>query len=499
MESTAKTAADLPHCDGTQDDVRQSAVGRLRFALVPRAVRAGLGTKTIVRGAVFAALLHLCATVAADPTVEPSYSSPVQRVARILEQIKARYVRPIDDQKLIAGALSGVLKGLDPHSAYLDEEAFRELQRDAHGEYGGLGIESRMESGFMEVTSVLESTPAFRAGLRPGDRITKIEDMSVAGMSLEQVIAKVRGEPGTRVSLAVLRDGQPEPKVITLMRETIQGRSVEASVIEPGYAYIRLTQFQAHTGEMMAKGVRRLLEQRDGRIAGIVLDLRDNPGGMLSSAVGVAAAFLPPDALIVVTEGTGSDSNMRLYARTADYLGDDDVDYLEELPGKVKTLPVVVLVNGESASAAEIVAGALQDNKRATIVGTKTFGKGSIQTVIPFGDGTGMELTTAYYYTPSGRRIQGQGVIPDVVVEPQPVARREGATALQSVAVERQVPEARTLAAGAVCASGNESDAAAPRAVGNAANPTQIGFSGGDCQLERALRLLRNQTSISQR
>jgi carboxyl-terminal processing protease len=332
-----------------------------------------------------------------------------------------------------------------------------------------------MEPDFMEVTSVLESTPAYRAGLRPGDRITKIGDTSVAGMSLEQVVAKVRGEPGTRVSLAVLREGQGEPKVITLMRETIQGRSVESSVIEPGYAYIRLTQFQAHTGEMMAKDVRRLLDQREGRIAGVVLDLRGNPGGMLSSAIGVAAAFLSPEAPVVITEGAGSDSNMRLYARRPDYLGDDDADYLEGLPAAVKTLPIVVLVNGESASAAEIVAGALQDNKRAIIVGTKTYGKGSIQTVIPFGDGTGMELTTAYYYTPGGRRIQGQ---------------------LQTVAVERQTPDARTAP---ICSSGNESEAAAPRAVGNTANPPQIGFSSGDCQLERALRLLRNQTSISQR
>jgi carboxyl-terminal processing protease len=499
LESTVKTAEDLPRCDSAEDDMRQPAGGGLRFGISPRQIRSCLRTKTVVLGAVFAACLQLSSTVAADPTVEPSYSTPVQRVARILEQIKARYARPIDDQKLIAGALSGVLKGLDPHSAYLDEEAFRELQRDAHGEYGGLGIESRMQPGFMEVTSVLESTPAYRAGLRPGDRITRIGDTSVAGMSLEQVIAKVRGEPGTRVSLAVVRDGQPDLKVFTLTRETIQGRSVESSVIEPGYAYLRLTQFQSHTGEMMAKGVKRLLEEREGRIAGIVLDLRDNPGGMLSSAVGVAAAFLPPNAPVVGTEGTGSDSNMRLYARTTDYLGDDDADYLEGLPAAVKTLPVVVLVNGESASAAEIVAGALQDNKRATIVGTKTFGKGSIQTVIPFGDGTGMELTTAYYYTPSGRRIQGQGVIPDIVVEPQPIAQREGVAALHAVAVERQSPEPRAATATAACASRNDNEDAASRADGSVTQPPQIGLSGGDCQLERALRLLRSQTSISQR
>jgi carboxyl-terminal processing protease len=201
----------------------------------------------------------------------------------------------------------------------------------------------------------------------------------------------------------------------------------------------------------------------------------------------------------VITEGTGSDSNMRLYARTADYLGDDDADYLEALPAAVKTLPVVVLVNGESASAAEIVAGALQDNKRATIVGTKTYGKGSIQTVIPFGDGTGMELTTAYYYTPSGRRIQGQGVIPDIVVEPQPIAQREGAAARQAVAVERQQSEPRLGASGAICASRTDGDGVAPQADAGAAQPPQIGFSGGDCQLERALRLLRNQTSLSRR
>ena len=493
MEPVAKTAEHLPHFDSVEDGVRQPP-GRRRSAASRRHVWSCLKTGTVAL-CVVAAWLELSPATAADPAAEASYSTPVQRVARILEQIKARYVRPIDDQKLIAGALSGVLKGLDPHSAYLDAAAFRELQRDAHGEYGGLGIESRMEPDFMEVTSVLESTPAYRAGLRPGDRITKIGDTSVAGMSLEQVVAKVRGEPGTRVSLAVLREGQGEPKVITLMRETIQGRSVESSVIEPGYAYIRLTQFQAHTGEMMAKDVRRLLDQREGRIAGIVLDLRGNPGGMLSSAIGVAAAFLSPEAPVVITEGAGSDSNMRLYARRPDYLGDDDADYLEGLPAAVKTLPIVVLVNGESASAAEIVAGALQDNKRAIIVGTKTYGKGSIQTVIPFGDGTGMELTTAYYYTPGGRRIQGQGVIPDVVVEAQPIAQREG-TALQTVAVERQTPDARTAP---ICSSGNESEAAAPRAVGNTANPPQIGFSSGDCQLERALRLLRNQTSISQR
>lgn len=351
----------------------------------------------------------------------------------------------------------------------------------------------------MEVLTVYRSTPAFRAGLRPGDRIIRVDDVSVAGMRLEQVLAQVRGEPGTPITLAVVRNGELEPQVITLTREAIQGLSVESGVIDPGYAYFRLTQFQSRTGEMLAKDLRHLLNEREGRIAGIVLDLRDNPGGLLDSAVGVSAAFLPPDAPVVITEGAGSDSNMRLYARRADYLDDEGVDYLDQLPAAVKTLPMVVLVNGESASAAEIVAGALQDNKRATIVGTRTFGKGSIQTVIPFGDGTGMELTTAYYYTPSGRRIQGQGVIPDVVVESQPIAQAGGANAPHAVAAERQTSEPHPAAVRATCALRDDGDAAGLRNDGRAAETPQVGPSSTDCQLERALRLLRSLTALSRR
>ena len=497
MKSSAKTAAALPSCDDTQDEVRQPPRRHLRFGSSAPQFQAGFGTKAVLLNALFAVFLQVSPSVSADPTPEVLYSLPVQRVARILEQIRARYVRPIDDQKLIADALAGVLRGLDPHSAYLDAEAFRELQRDTQGEYGGLGLETRMEGSFMEVLSVLESTPAFRAGLKPGDRIIRVGDVGVVGMTLEQAIARVRGEPGTPITLAVLRQGEPDPKVITLTREAIQGRSVESGVIDPGYVYVRLTQFQSRTGEMLAKHLKRLLNERDGQIAGIILDLRDNPGGLLDSAVGVSAAFLSPDALVVITEGAGRDSNTRLYARRADYLDDEDVDYLDELPASAKTLPMVVLVNGESASAAEIVAGSLQDNKRATILGTRTFGKGSIQTVIPFGDGTGMELTTAYYYTPSGRRIQGQGVIPDVVVAPQPIAQAGGANALHAVAAERQTSEPHSAAAPAICAPPNEGDTIGQPDHGRAAKLPPVGLSSADCQLERALHVLRSLTSIS--
>jgi carboxyl-terminal processing protease len=497
LESTPKIATDLPNCVGPLDENWRLLGDHARFGRPARRSRVKIGSSSILLNAAFAALLQVSSPVAADPTPEAAYSAPVRRVANILEQIKARYVRPIDDQKLIADALAGVLKGLDPHSAYLDREAFRELQRENRGEYGGLGIEARMEAGAIEVLTVFESTPAFRAGLRAGDRIIKVGDESLERMTLEQAIALVRGEPGTSISLAVTRGGKPETQIMTLMREAIRNRSVESGVIEPGCAYVHVTEFQSHTGEMMAKAVTRLLEEGEGRIASIILDLRDNPGGVLRSAVGVSAVFLPSSAPVLVTEGTGTDSNMRMYARGVDYLGRDEADYLEGLPVAVKVLPMVVLVNDRSASAAEIVAGALQDNKRATIVGMRTFGKGSIQTVIPFGDGTGMKLTTAYYHTPSGRKIQGQGVVPDVVVEARPFAQAEPAAAAQTVAVERQTAEPRVAAAAAVRVPHQDGDTPVVRDAATAAQPLRIGPSGADPQLDRALRLLQSLTSIS--
>jgi carboxyl-terminal processing protease len=314
-------------------------------------------------------------------------------------------------------------------------------------------------------------------------------------MNLGQVIRRVRGDPDTDIALTLVRRGEPGPRTITLARETIQGRSVTAFLIDPGYLYIRVTQFQTGTAEMMAKDIARLLEADPSAVSGVILDLRDNPGGVLSAAVGVSAAFLPPDAPVVIASGAAKESTMRLSAKRSDYLRHSNDDYLEELPPSVKTLPMVVLVNGDSASAAEIVAGALQDNKRATVLGTQTYGKGSIQIVIPFGDGTGMKLTTAYYYTPGGRRIQGKGVTPDIVVEEKFTAQAPP-TDMKSVSIGSQTSAASAEAKSAVCESHSDQQSSAPTSAGNASNPALAAPFSGDCQLERAVHLLQNKSRM---
>ena len=446
-------------------------------------------------GAMVTFLLSSTQILAEDTRQQSSRSDAPKRVEAILEQIKARYVEPIDDNKLIADAVNGVLKTLDSHSVYLDAEAFRQMQQDSRGLYGGVGMEVGVDAGSVKVLSTFEGTPAFRAGLQSGDLITRVEGTKVDGMSLEQVTRRVRGEPETDIALTILRQGEPGPRTITLTRETIQGRSVKAYFIEPGYIYVRVTQFQTRTAEMMAKDVAHLLEGDPTAVNGVILDLRDNPGGVLSSAVGISAAFLAPDAPIVYTAGAATDSRMRLSAKRSDYLRHTTEDYLEELPPSVKTLPMVVLVNNDSASAAEIVAGALQDNKRATVLGTQTYGKGSIQVIIPFGDGTGMKLTTAYYYTPSGRRIQGKGVTPDIVVE-EKFSAQFAAADVKTVVVGSQATESSDAAKPLLCDMHSDNRAEAPTAAGNAPNPPLAVPFSGDCQLEQALRLLRSKMPL---
>ena len=453
-----------------------------------------LAATWLLAGAVIAALLS-SNHVFADDARKSTRSDAPKRVQAILEQIKARYVEPIDDDKLIADAVNGVLKTLDSHSVYLDAEAFRQLQQESRGLYGGVGMEVRLDAGSVKVLATFEGTPAFRAGLLPGDVITRVEGAKVDGMGLEQVSRRVRGEPETDVALTILRQGEPGPRTITLSRETIQGRSVKAYFIEPGYIYVRVTQFQTRTAEMMAKDVARLLESDPAAVNGVILDLRDNPGGVLSSAVGISAAFLPTDAPIVYTAGAATDSKMRLSAKRSDYLRHTTEDYLEELPPSVKTLPMVVLVNSDSASAAEIVAGALQDNKRATVLGTQTYGKGSIQVIIPFGDGTGMKLTTAYYYTPSGRRIQGKGVTPDIVVEEKFAAPLVTAD-VKPVAVGSQATEPSDVVKPLLCELHSVDRSEAPATPGNALNPALAVPFSGDCQIEQALRLLRSKMPL---
>lgn len=335
--------------------------------------------------------------------------------ADVFNAIKQGYVEPVDDRKLITGAISGMLSGLDPHSSYLDAEAFKDLQVGTQGEFGGLGIEVGMEDGFVKVVSPIEDTPAFRAGVQSGDLIVKLDDTPVKGMSLSDAVKRMRGKPRTDIVLTIMRKGENRPIVLTLTREVIKVQSVKSKMVEPGYGYLRVVQFQENTAASVVQHLDKIV--KSGELKGLVLDLRNDPGGLLHGAVGVAAAFLPVNALVVSTDGRTEDAKREYRAVPADYLRGTREDFLRELPARARELPMVVLVNGGSASASEIVAGALQDHKRAVVMGTQTFGKGSVQTVLPLNNSTAIKLTTARYYTPSGRSIQAKGIEPDIVVE----------------------------------------------------------------------------------
>ena len=336
----------------------------------------------------------------------------------VFEAIKRNYVEPVEDKKLFTEAINGMLTGLDPHSAYLDQDAFREMQVGTQGEFGGLGIEVGMEDGFVKVVAPIDDTPAARAGLKPGDLIIKLDDTAVKGMSLNDAVKRMRGKPNTKITLTVVRKGEAAPFPVTLTRAVIKIQSVKAKMLEPDFGYVRISQFQEHTGELLVKSIDALYKQNQQPLKGLVLDLRNDPGGLLNGAVAVSAAFLQQNSLVVYTDGRTDDAKMKLTANGEHYLrGRTREDFLQKLPPEVKTVPMVVLVNGGSASASEIVAGALQDHKRATILGTQTFGKGSVQTIMPLGNSTAIKLTTARYYTPNGRSIQAKGITPDFLVE----------------------------------------------------------------------------------
>jgi carboxyl-terminal processing protease len=354
---------------------------------------------------------------------EGSTALPVEELrtfADVFSAIKQGYVEPVEDKKLITHAISGMLANLDPHSAYLDADAFKDLQVSTQGEFGGLGIEVGMEDGLVKVVSPIEDTPAYRAGVKAGDLIFKLDDTPVKGMTLNDAVKRMRGKPKTPITLSILRKGENRPIVLTLLRDKIKVQSVKSKLIEPGYVYLRVTQFQEETTADVVKALDKLFKDKDNKgepVKGLVLDLRNDPGGLLNSAVGVAAAFLPPKALVVSTDGRTEDAKRKYLASSEDYLRGHGEDVLRNLPAGVQTVPMVVIVNGGSASASEIVAGALQDHKRAVVVGTQTFGKGSVQTILPLSNNTAIKLTTARYYTPSGRSIQAKGIVPDVIVE----------------------------------------------------------------------------------
>ena len=368
-------------------------------------------------GVVFGAALSLNFSAIADREPEPLPIEDLRAFTEIFGKIKSDYVEPVEDKKLITEAINGMLAGLDPHSSYLDAEAFKDLQVGTQGEFGGLGIEVGMEDGFVKVVSPIEDTPAYKAGVKAGDLVIKLDDTPVKGMSLNDAVKKMRGKPGTNITLTIVRKGEGKPITVTITRAVIKIKSVKHKLVEPGYGYVRITQFQERTGENLATALKDLDTQNKGALKGLVLDLRNDPGGLLNTAVAVAGSFLKQNELVVYTDGRTEDAKMRLTNAKENYLRMGESDYLKGLPAWAKTVPLVVLVNGGSASASEIVAGALQDHRRGVVVGTQSFGKGSVQTILPLNNGTAIKLTTARYYTPGGRSIQAKGITPDIVVE----------------------------------------------------------------------------------
>jgi len=379
-------------------------------------------TKTIsltLGGFIAGALISLHVPALADKEVKAGLPiDELRTFAEVYSAIKQGYVEPVEDKKMITNAISGMLSNLDPHSTYLDADAFKDLQVGTQGEFGGLGIEVGMEDGLVKVVSPIEDTPAYRAGLKAGDLIFKLDDTLVKGLTLNEAVKKMRGKPKTSIKISVFRKGEPKPIEVTLIREVIKVQSVKSKLVEAGYGWVRVTQFQENTVAELAKHLSSLY--KDGKLRGLVLDLRNDPGGLLNGAIGVSAAFLPPDTKVVSTDGRTADAKQEFLARPRDYLRGSKEDPLKALPDEVKKVPMVVLVNSGSASASEIVAGALQDHKRAVVLGTQTFGKGSVQSVLPLPGNTAIKLTTARYYTPDGRSIQAKGIVPDIVVEETP-------------------------------------------------------------------------------
>src|SRR5918992_618281 len=361
--------------------------------------------------------LNFSAVAQRDGGALPLPIEELRAFTEVFGRVKSDYVEPVEDKKLITEAINGMLTGLDPHSAYLDQEAFKELQVGTQGQFGGLGIEVGMEDGFVKVISPIEDTPAFKAGIKPNDLIIKLDDTPVKGMSLNDAVKRMRGKPNTTITLTISRKGESAPIIVTLTRAIIRVQSVKSKVIEPGYGWVRVSQSQESTTEHLVRHLTQMFKENPN-LKGLVLDLRNDPGGLLHGAVAISSAFLPAKTLVVSTDGRAEDAKKKFYASPEDYArGSRGEDVLKALPQAVKTVPMVVLVNGGSASASEIVAGALQDHKRATVMGTQTFGKGSVQTIMPLGNNTAIKLTTARYYTPGGRSIQARGITPDIIVE----------------------------------------------------------------------------------
>ena len=374
-------------------------------------------TGWVAAGAVAGVLTTVSLQTVARGSLAPLPLEELQQLAAVFGMVKSDYVETVDEKKLISDAISGMVAGLDPHSQYFDKKSFKEFREGTSGRFVGVGIEIAQEDGLIKVVSPIEGSPAFRAGLKPNDMITRIDDTAVRGLSLNDAVKKMRGDANTKVLLTIFRKDENRSFPVTITREEIRTQSVRGKIVEPGYAWIRLSQFQERTVDDFVKKVDEIYKQ-DPNLKGLVLDLRNDPGGLLDAAVAISTAFLPANVTVVSTDGQLAESKAvykaapEFYQRRA-----SDSDVLRSLPAALKTVPLVVLVNEGSASASEIVAGALQDHKRATIIGSQTFGKGSVQTVRPLGPDTGLKITTARYYTPNGTSIQAKGIVPNVLVD----------------------------------------------------------------------------------
>ncbi len=348
---------------------------------------------------------------AESPEIEALPLDELRTFTEIFAKIKSDYVEPVDDKELLENAVRGMLEGLDPHSTYLDGESYNDLREGTSGEFGGLGIEVGMENGFVKVISPIDDTPAHKAGIKAGDLIIKLDEKPVKGMSLSEAVDLMRGKPGDAIILTVIRENEEKPLVFTIIRDVIKVKSVRSEILEPGFGYLRISSFQSHTVEGLRKAIDQLKQDNNNQLKGIILDLRNNPGGILNAAVGVTDMFINK-GLIVYTEGRIKDSKLKYNAKPN---------------AKLPDVPLVVLVNAGSASASEIVAGALQDHGRGIIMGEKTFGKGSVQTILPMNNNAALKLTTARYYTPNGRSIQASGVLPDIIIDKVKISRIEDA------------------------------------------------------------------------
>jgi len=399
----------------------------------------------------------------------------------VFERIKNDYVEEVSDDELLEYAIRGMLNGLDPHSAYLNAEEYSELRIGTTGEFGGLGIEVGMEDGFVRVVAPIDDTPAAKAGMLTGDLIIRLDDTPVKGLSLNDAVKLMRGKPGSNLRLTVIREGEDKPLTIDIKRAVIKTTSVRSRMLDDNYGYVRISNFQTKTSTDMLKAIRGMKEEADGALSGLVLDLRNNPGGVLSGAVGVSDAFLE-DGMIVYTDGREDDSQLRYDATSGDILDG---------------APLVVLVNGGSASASEIVAGAMQDHGRAVVLGTKTFGKGSVQTIQDLPAGGAVKLTTSRYYTPNGRSIQALGIEPDILTRAETVSRPDGED-------EEFSPLTESSLRGALTNTSTEDEEATSEAdseEGAAGDPEQTGDTlvYDDYQLFEALNLLKGLAILSRK